>query len=79
MQKEIIDSWTDDDYKKMGTDRAVVETELNYSGTILPLAEIYTKTEKRKAKARGSLEVIWVSKWEEKLGRMMPNWPDEGS
>ena len=78
VQKEVIDSWTDDDYEEMGITKAQVETELNYSSVILPLAEIYTKTEQRKAKARGRLEVAWGRKWEEKLGRMMPHWPAEG-
>ena len=63
VQKEIIDSWTDDDYKEMGINKAQVETELNYS-SVLPLADIYTNR-KKEGKGQRSLR----GRMGEKVGR----------
>jgi len=59
VQKEVIEGWTDADYADMEVDRAVAQTELGFTTTILPLADIHTESEQRKSKAKERLEASW--------------------
>ena len=78
VQKEIIDSWTDQDYNAMGTTREEVQDKVKYTNVITPLS-IYSKNSgRRKARARDRLVNAWGRRWEAKLGEMMPPWPVEG-
>ena len=77
VQKEVIEAWTDEDYDDMGVDRLTADTELGFSTMILPLAELHTKTETRKAKAKERLEATWGEDWEDLVGDLMPPWPAE--
>jgi len=77
VQKEVIEGWTDADYIHMEVDRAVAETELGFTMTILPLADIHTESERRKSKAKERLEASWGEGWEDLVGDLMPPWPAE--
>jgi len=77
VQKEVIEGWTDADYPDMEVDRAVAQTELGFTMTILPLADIQTELEQRKSKAKERLEASWGEGWEDLVGDLMPPWPAE--
>lgn len=77
VQKEVIEGWTDADYADMEVDRAVAQTELGFTTTILPLADIHTESERRKSKAKERLEASWGEGWEDLVGDLMPPWPAE--
>jgi hypothetical protein len=77
VQKEVIESWTDDDYAEMGVDRNKADTELGFTTTLLPLADLHSESEKRKTKARERLEATWGEDWEDSVGDLMPPWPAE--
>ena len=77
VQKDVIEAWTDEDYNEMGVDRLTADTELGFSTMILLLAELHTKTETRKVKAKESLEATWGKDWEDMVGDLMPSWPAE--
>jgi len=77
VQKEVIEGWTDADYADMEGDRAVAQTELGFTTTILPLADIHTELERRKSKAKERLEASWSKGWENLVRDLMPTWPAE--
>jgi len=77
VQKEVIEGWTDADYVDMEVDRAVAQTELGFTTTILPLVDIHTESERRKSKAKERLEASWGEGWEDLVGDLMPLWPAE--
>ena len=62
----------------MDVDRDTADTELGFTTTILlPLADIYTELEQRKARSKNRLEATWGKEWENLLGDLMPPWPAE--
>jgi len=61
----------------MELERAVAQTELGFTTTILPLADIHTESERRKSKAKQRLEASWGKGWEDLVGDLMPPWPAE--
>jgi len=75
VQKEVIEGWTDADYADMEVDRAVAQTELGLTTTILPLADIHTESERRKYKIKERLEASWGEGWEDLVEDLMPPWP----
>jgi len=77
VQKEVIEAWTDADYADMGVDRTTADTELGFTTTLLPLADLHAETEKRKARAKERLEATWGENWEDEVGDLMPPWPAE--
>jgi len=77
VQKEVIEAWTDADYADMGVDCTTADTELGFTTTLLPLADLHAETEKRKATAKERLEVTWGENWEDEVGDLMPPWPAE--
>jgi len=77
VQKEVIESWTDADYADMEVDRAIAQTEVGFTMTILPLADIQTESEQSKSKAKERLEASWGVGWEDLVGDLMPPWPAE--
>jgi len=72
VQKEVIEAWTDANYADMGVDRTTANTELGFTTTLLPLADLHAETEKRKARAKKRLEATWGENWEEEVGDLMP-------
>jgi len=74
VQKEVIETWTDADYADMGVDRTTADTELSFTTTLLPLADLHTKTKKRKARAKERLEATWGENWEYEVRDLMPPW-----
>ncbi|KAF8432285.1 hypothetical protein BGX38DRAFT_1146449 [Terfezia claveryi] len=74
VQKEVIDAWTDEDYREMQVDRVTADVELGFTSTILPLADIHTESERRKGKAKERLEATWGAQWEDQVGDLMPPW-----
>jgi len=56
VQKEVIEGWTDADYADMEVYRAIAQTEISFTITILPLPDIHTELEGRKSKAKERLE-----------------------
>ena len=58
-------------------DRLTADTELGFSTMILLLAELHTKTETRKAKAKERIEATWGEDWEDMVGDLMLPWPAE--
>jgi hypothetical protein len=77
VQKEVVEGWSDDDYAEMGVDRNTADTELGFTTTVLPLADLHSESEKRKTKARERLEATWGEDWEDSVGDLMPPWPAE--
>ncbi|KAF8415940.1 hypothetical protein EV426DRAFT_709982 [Tirmania nivea] len=77
VQKEVIESWTDEDYTDMKVDRVTANAKLGFYTTILPLADIYTESERRKERAKERLEATWGDNWEDLIGGLMPPWPAE--
>lgn len=61
----------------MGVERADRETDLHFSTTILPLAEIHTQTEQRKHSSRQRIANSWGKNWEEGMGDLLPPWLGE--
>ena len=70
-QKEVIEGQTDEDYAEMEVDRDTANTELSFTTTILPLADIHTESEWRKAKSKNRLEATWGKEQENLLGDLM--------
>jgi len=77
VQKEVIEGWTDADYSDMEVDRAIAQTELGFTTTILPLADTHTQSGRRKSKAKERLEASWGEGWEDLVGDLIPPWPAE--
>jgi len=77
VQKEVTEGWTDAEYADMGVDRAVAQTELGFTMTILPLPDIHTESERRKSKAKERLEASWCEGWEDLVGDLIPSWLGE--
>ncbi|KAF8431550.1 hypothetical protein BGX38DRAFT_1277252 [Terfezia claveryi] len=77
LEKEVIDAWTDEDYREMQVDRVTADIELGFTSTILPLADIHTESEQRKGKAKERLEATWGMQWEDQVGDLIPPWPAE--
>ena len=84
VQKEMIERWTDKDFEAMGVSRANLEIDLNFSTTILPLADFHTEKERRKLAARTRIETAWGKDWDgadhttqSEMGKLMPPWPAE--
>ena len=77
VQQEVIEGWTDADYADMEVDMAVAQTELGFTTTILPLADIHTESERRKSKAKERLEASWCEGWENLVGYLIHPWPLE--
>jgi len=61
----------------MEVDCTTTDTELGFTTTLLPLADLHAETEKRKARAKERLEATWGENWEDELGDLMPPWPAE--
>ena len=77
VHKEVIEGWTDTDYADIEVDRAVAQTELGFTTTILPLADIHTESEGRKSKEKDRLGASWSEGQEDLVGDLMPLWPAE--
>src|SRR5258706_8323853 len=77
VQKEVIEVWTDEDYVEMEVNRNTADTELGFTTTILPLANIHMESERRKASSKDRVEATWGQEWENLLGGLMPPWPAE--
>jgi len=56
VQKEVIEGWIDADYADMEVHRAIAQTELGFTTTILSLVDIHMESEWRKSKAKERLE-----------------------
>jgi len=56
VQKEVIEGWTDANYADIEINRAIAQTELGFTMTILPLTDIHTESQGRKSKPKQRLE-----------------------
>jgi len=72
VQKEVIEGWIDADYADREVDRAIAQTEVGFTTTILPLADIHMESEGRKSKAKERLEASWGEVCEDLVGDLMP-------
>ena len=55
VQKEVVDKWSDEERKEIGIKLQDVKMDVQYSTIMVPGAEAYMMTERRKAKTRQSL------------------------
>jgi len=74
--KEWVEGWTDEDLAGMEASREAVETDLAFSTTIIPLSQYHLESERRKGDAQTRIEEAWGANWEDKLGEMLPPWPE---
>lgn len=72
IQKEVVESWTEDDLKDMKITREQMENELQFTSRIVPLAEEYSKSVARKKSACERLNTVWGADWKEKMGDLLP-------
>jgi len=77
VQNEVIEACTDEDRDDIGVDRLTADTELGFSTMISPQADLHTKTEMKKSKAKERLEATCAEDWEDLVGDLMPSWPAE--
>ena len=56
-------------------DRVIENAEVGFTMTIIPLADVYTESERRKSKPRERLEAACSKGWEDLVGDIIPPWP----
>ena len=64
-------------FKELVVLAAQLELDLHYSTTIIPLADMYSVTERRKDSSRRRLEEAWGDGWDDNLRNMLPPFPAE--
>src|SRR5258706_2414871 len=77
VQKELVDSWTEEDYREMRVTKEEVLKELQYKDILKLLTKQYDKIEDRKEKSRTKLNQHWGRIWRYYLRSIMPPWEGE--
>ena len=77
VEKNLVDSWTEQDYQDMQITREEVLKELEYEEVLQPLAKQYYDIEKRKESSRRKITKVWKEGWEKWISKGMPLWQSE--
>ena len=77
IQKEIIDSLTDGDLQEMGISKERLETDLNYSVLIVPLAERHDRCQQRKDSSCQLMASLWGDDWQTLMNDLLPPFTGE--
>ena len=59
VQKQLVDTWTDDDYTSMGVTKTQVFEILEYELVLVPLANQSEASDTRKNRSKAKLEGLW--------------------
>ena len=77
MQKQLVDTWTDDDYTSMGVTKTQVFEILEYKSVFVLLVNQSEAFDARKNQSKTKLEGLQEINWEEHFEELLPPWPEE--